>query len=120
MSIKEEQSRIMSKLPTLAKEQGKNNIAFLCLFMLGNLEGWLQLLVESNRIPEAALIAQSCLPSKVSKIVAIWIKDLGTVNPKAAESLVDPEEYPNLIEDWQVTLAVESKAAEPSRPVKNQ
>ena len=34
------------------------------------------------------------------------------VNPKAAESLADPEEYPNLFEDWQVALAVESKAVE--------
>lgn len=34
------------------------------------------------------------------------------VNPKAAESLADPEEYPNLFEDWQVALAVESKVAE--------
>jgi len=34
------------------------------------------------------------------------------VNPKAAESLADPEEYPNLFDDWQVALGVESKAAE--------
>ncbi|KAJ1404091.1 WD40/YVTN repeat-like-containing domain superfamily [Sesbania bispinosa] len=82
----------ISKLATLAKEQGKNNVAFLCLFMLGKLEDCLQLLVESNRIPEAALMARSYLPT--------------------AESLADPEEYPNLFEDWQVALAVESKAAE--------
>ncbi|MED6159952.1 hypothetical protein PIB30_047055, partial [Stylosanthes scabra] len=56
-----------------------------------------------NRIPEAALLARSYLPSKVSEIV---------VNPKAAESLADREEYRNLFEDWQVALAVESKAAE--------
>ncbi|KAG5026055.1 hypothetical protein JHK86_021969 [Glycine max] len=68
----------ISKLATLAKEQGKNNVAFLCLFMLGKLEDCLQLLV----------------------------------NPKAAESLADPEEYPNLFDDWQVALAVESKATE--------
>ncbi|KAE9585861.1 putative coatomer, WD associated region, tetratricopeptide-like helical domain-containing protein [Lupinus albus] len=102
----------ISKLATLAKEQGKNNVLFLCLFMLGKLEDCLQLLVESNRIPEAALMARSYLPSKVSEIVAIWRKDLNKVNPKAAESLADPEEYPNLFEDWQVALAVESKAAE--------
>lgn len=102
----------ISKLATLAKEQGKNNVAFLCLFMLGRLEDCLQLLIESNRIPEAALMARSYLPSKVSEIVAIWRKDLSKVNPKAAESLADPEEYPNLFEDWQVALAVESKAAE--------
>ncbi|PSS07451.1 Coatomer subunit beta-2 like, partial [Actinidia chinensis var. chinensis] len=100
------------KLASLAKENGKNNVAFLCLFMLGKLEECLQLLVDSNRIPEAALMARSYLPSKVSEIVAIWRKDLNKVNPKAAESLADPEEYANLFEDWQVALAVESKVAE--------
>lgn len=36
----------ISKLAVLAKEQGKNNVAFLCLFMLGKLEECLNLLVE--------------------------------------------------------------------------
>jgi hypothetical protein len=36
----------VSKLACLAKEQGKNNVAFLCLFTLGRLEDCLQLLVE--------------------------------------------------------------------------
>jgi len=102
----------ISQLASLAKEQGKNNVAFLCLFMLGKLEECLELLLESNRIPEAALMARSYLPSKVSEIVAIWRKDLNKVNPKAAESLADPEEYPNLFEDWQVALSVESKVTE--------
>ncbi|GLT52961.1 hypothetical protein SLA2020_262660 [Shorea laevis] len=102
----------ISQLASLAKEQGKNNVAFLCLFMLGNLEECLQLLLDSNRIPEAALMARSYLPSKVSEIVAIWRKDLNKVNTKAAESLAVPEEYPNLFEDWQVALSVESKVAE--------
>ncbi|GER44990.1 coatomer [Striga asiatica] len=102
----------ISELASLAKEHGKNNVAFLCLFMLGKLEDCLQLLVDSNRIPEAALMARSYLPSKVSEIVALWRKDLNKINQKAAESLADPEEYPNLFEDWQVALAVEAKAAE--------
>ncbi|KAK4784753.1 hypothetical protein SAY86_019121 [Trapa natans] len=102
----------ISELASLAKEQGKNNVAFLCLFMLGKLEECLQLLVESNRIPEAALMARSYLPSKVSEMVAIWRNDLKKVNPKAAESLADPEEYPNLFDDWQVALSVESRVAE--------
>ncbi|XP_078170306.1 coatomer subunit beta'-1 isoform X1 [Carex rostrata] len=98
----------ITKLSSLAKEQGKNNVAFLCLFMLGKLEDCLQLLVDSNRIPEAALMARSYLPSKVSEIVALWKNDLTKVNLKAAESLADPAEYPNMFEDWQVALAVES------------
>ena len=34
------------------------------------------------------------------------------VNQKASESLADPEEYPNMFDDWQVALAVEGKVAE--------
>ena len=34
------------KLASLAKEQGKHNVAFLCLFLLRKLEDCLQLLVE--------------------------------------------------------------------------
>ncbi|XP_076921616.1 coatomer subunit beta'-1-like [Bidens hawaiensis] len=102
----------ISKLAYLAKENGKNNVAFACLFMLGKLEDCLQLLVDSNRIPEAALMARSYLPSKVSEIVALWRKDLNKVNQKAAESLADPEEYPNMFEDWQVALEVEARATE--------
>jgi coatomer subunit beta' len=70
----------MMKLAALAKEQGKNNVAFLCLFMLGQVEDCLHLLVESNRIPEAALMARSYLPSKVSEIVALWRNDLTKVS----------------------------------------
>ncbi|KAI3911794.1 hypothetical protein MKW92_045212 [Papaver armeniacum] len=102
----------IQELASLAKEQGKNNVAFLCLFMLGKVEECLQLLVDSNRIPEAALMARSYLPSKVSEIVALWRNNLNKVNQKAAESLADPEEYPNLFEDWQVALSVESKISE--------
>ncbi|CAL8172251.1 unnamed protein product [Prunus armeniaca] len=102
------------KLASLAKEQGKNNVAFLCLFMLGKVEECIQLLLESERIPEAALMARSYLPSKVSEIVSIWRNDLNKVNKRAAESLADPQEYPNLFEDWQVSLALESKSAENS------
>ncbi|RVX11038.1 Coatomer subunit beta'-2 [Vitis vinifera] len=66
----------------------------------------------SNRIPEAALMARSYLPSKVPEIITIWRNDLNKVSKKAAESLADPEEYPNLFEDWQVALDIESKISE--------
>ncbi|CAN1177663.1 Coatomer subunit beta'-2 [Linum perenne] len=100
------------KLVSLAKDQGKNNVAFLSLFMLGKVEECIQLLVDSNRIPEAALMARSYMPSKVSEIVSTWKDDLNKINRRAAESLADPQEYPNLFEDWQVALAIESKISE--------
>ncbi|GKB93756.1 coatomer subunit beta'-2-like protein, partial [Tanacetum coccineum] len=36
----------IAKLASLAKENGKNNVAFSCLFMLGKFEDCMQLLVE--------------------------------------------------------------------------
>jgi hypothetical protein len=39
----------ITKLASVAKEQGKNNVAFLCFFMLGKLEECLQLLIERYR-----------------------------------------------------------------------
>ena len=36
----------ISRLASLSKEQGKNNVSFLCLFMLGKLEDCFQLLLE--------------------------------------------------------------------------
>ncbi|KAL9252699.1 Coatomer subunit beta'-2-like protein, partial [Drosera capensis] len=58
----------IATLAIVAKLQGKNNVAFLCLFMLGKL--------DDNRIPEAAFMACSYLLSKVSEIVEVWRKDL--------------------------------------------
>eukprot|EP00250_Pteridium_aquilinum_P013816 c21590_g1_i1 orf=775-3489(-) len=98
----------MKKLASVAQEKGKINVAFVCLFMLGQLEECLQLLVESNRIPEAAFMARAYLPSKVSEIVKLWRNDLKKINQKAAESLADPEEYPNLFPDWRWALEAEA------------
>ncbi|OAY85461.1 Coatomer subunit beta'-1 [Ananas comosus] len=114
----------ITRLASLAKEQGKNNVAYLCLFMLGKVEDCIQLLIESNRIPEAALMARSYLPSKVSEIVAIWRNDLNKVNPKAAESGIYPpaEEYLSHAEKPNATLVEVFKAmqiAEEDLPVEN-
>ncbi|OAY67498.1 Coatomer subunit beta'-1 [Ananas comosus] len=102
----------ITRLASLAKEQGKNNVAYLCLFMLVN-----------NRIPEAALMARSYLPSKVSEIVAIWRNDLNKVNPKAAEGIYPPaEEYLSHAEKPNATLVEVFKAmqiAEEDLPVEN-
>jgi coatomer subunit beta' len=48
----------------------------------------------------------------VSRIVALWRNDLKKINQKAAESLADPEEYPNLFPDWESALAAESELRE--------
>ncbi len=39
----------------------------------------------------------------------MWKKDLEKINPKAAESLADPEEYPNLFPDLDLALEVRER-----------
>lgn len=49
---------MVSKLAETAKTNGKNNIAFVCYMLLGELEKCLNLLIETDRIPEAAFFAR--------------------------------------------------------------
>jgi len=97
----------MTKLAALAADQGKNNVSFMCYFLLGNIEACIDLLCSINRIPEAAFLARTYAPSHVSRIVKVWRKDLEKVNPKAAESLADPMEYENLFPDIKLALQAE-------------
>ncbi|XP_024389865.1 coatomer subunit beta'-1 [Physcomitrium patens] len=99
----------LERLAASARENGKNNVAFVSLFLLGKVEECIDLLIESNRIPEAAFMARTYAPSHVSRIVSLWRNDLKKINQKAAESLADPEEYPNLFSDWESALATEAK-----------
>ena len=59
--------------------------------MLGQLEKCLQILLDSNRIPEAAFFARTYLPSEISRIVELWREQLSKVNEKAGQSLADPK-----------------------------
>eukprot|EP00287_Rhodomonas_sp_CCMP768_P010439 CAMPEP_0196718458 /NCGR_PEP_ID=MMETSP1091-20130531/1646_1 /TAXON_ID=302021 /ORGANISM="Rhodomonas sp., Strain CCMP768" /LENGTH=1036 /DNA_ID=CAMNT_0042059117 /DNA_START=87 /DNA_END=3197 /DNA_ORIENTATION=- len=100
-------------IQNLAKEaasDGKTNIAFLCNFLLGELEECLNLLCETNRVPEAAFLARTYLPSQVTRMVQLWRDDLKDLNPRAAESLADPAQYPNLFPDFDYGLVAEHVA----------
>ena len=74
-----------------AEHAGKHNVSFLSYFMLGQLEKCLQILLDSNRIPEAAFFARTYLPSEISRIVELWREQLSKVNEKAGQSLADPK-----------------------------
>jgi len=97
----------LENLAKVALEKGKNNVAFVCYFLLRRLPDCLNLLCDTGRIPEAAFLARTYLPSQVSRIVKLWKADLRTVNEKAAESLADPMEYENLFPDIGLALKAE-------------
>ncbi len=51
-------AEMIEKLAENTKQNGKNNIAFTCYMLLGKLEKCLELLIETDRIPEAAFFAR--------------------------------------------------------------
>jgi len=95
---------MVEKLGASSQESGKHNVSFLSYFLLGKLENCLEILISSNRIPEAAFFARTYLPSEVSRVVELWRGELGKVSEKAGQSLADPKDYPNLFPDFQAAL----------------
>lgn len=49
---------VVKQVAQTADGLGKNNVSFLSYFMLGNLEKCLDILIATNRIPEAAFFAR--------------------------------------------------------------
>ena len=75
--------------------------------MTGQVEQCIDLLIETKRVPEACFLSRTYMPSRIEETLALWKKDLATVNEKAAEALADPTKYPNLFPDLDVALKVE-------------
>jgi len=97
----------MRELAAQAKGAGRLNVAFLAHMLTGEVESAIELLVSANRLPEAALLARTYLPSQISRILNLWKADLKLVNEKAAEALADPAKYPNLFPDLDWALVAE-------------
>lgn len=98
----------MAALAAQAESLGKNNVAFVSFFLLGEVEKCIELLCSTDRIPEAAFLARTYMPSKVSDVVKLWREDLGKVNKKMADALADPLEYENMFPD--IALGIKAEA----------
>ncbi|KAH0550454.1 coatomer subunit beta' [Cotesia glomerata] len=98
---------MIEKLGQAADESGKNNISFLSNFLLGKVDECLEILIKTDRIPEAAFFARAYAPSKISYVVKLWKEKLSAVSEKAGQSLADPEQYENLFPGYREALKVE-------------
>ena len=104
-------ANMVAKLGETATQSGKNNVAFLSHFLLGDLEKCLDVLIESGRLPEAAFFARTYLPSQISRVLPQWKEQLTKVSEKAGQSLADPNEYKNLFSNFNQTLEAEQMLA---------
>ncbi|KAG2741564.1 hypothetical protein P692DRAFT_20822239 [Suillus brevipes Sb2] len=96
----------LQKLAATAEKKGANNLAFATLFQLGDAKPCVDLLVKTNRAPEAALFARTYAPSEVPKVVDVWRDELRTKNKgKIAWSIAHPSEHAELFEEgWEEAL----------------
>eukprot|EP01130_Rhizamoeba_saxonica_P017463 TRINITY_DN8476_c0_g1_i1.p1 TRINITY_DN8476_c0_g1~~TRINITY_DN8476_c0_g1_i1.p1 ORF type:complete len:927 (+),score=232.91 TRINITY_DN8476_c0_g1_i1:281-3061(+) len=99
----------LEKLAQESIKLARYNIAFDCLFVLGQVNAALDILIKSERYTEAAYFAQSYVPSRVNELISIWKSSIARGNVKAAELIADPERFPNLFPDQELLLEVESK-----------
>lgn len=98
---------MISKLATSAEAVGKNNVAFLAKFLLGDAEKAFEVLLATKRYPEAAFFAKCYVPSQTSRAVKLWKEELAKVSEKSAQALADPEDYENLFPGLQDSIKAE-------------
>ncbi|KRT79981.1 WD40 domain-containing protein, partial [Oryctes borbonicus] len=100
-------AELVRKLGEDTLKEGKNNISFLSYFLLGDLRQCLDILIQTDRLPEAAFFARSYLPDQISFVVDLWRQQLSAVNEKAGQSLADPKDYDNLFPGLQEAIAAQ-------------
>nr|XP_019042589.1 coatomer beta' subunit [Kwoniella bestiolae CBS 10118]OCF21519.1 coatomer beta' subunit [Kwoniella bestiolae CBS 10118] len=83
----------LERLGSLAKEKGQNNIAFASYLQLGDSKSCIEILSNTNRLPEAALFARSYAPQEIGGVTAKWKKSLEAEGRgKISQTIADPAE----------------------------
>ncbi|CAF3330904.1 unnamed protein product [Rotaria socialis] len=89
--------QLMSTIGEQSRKAGQFNIAFLSNFVLGKLDQCLDILIENQRLPEAAFFSRTYLPSQINRVVGLWREKLKELNmERAAQTLANPTDYKNL------------------------
>ncbi|KAF7798395.1 hypothetical protein EIP86_009616 [Pleurotus ostreatoroseus] len=109
----------LAKLAAVAEEKGQNNLAFASLLQLGNPAACVDLLVKTQRAPEAAIFARTYAPDKVPEAVQAWRGDLKSKKrDKLAAAIADPTETPDLFEEgWKDSITREETAEQTHPPL---
>jgi coatomer subunit beta' len=62
----------VKSLAVKAKDSGRSNVAFLAYFVTGQVEECIQLLIDTGRVPEAAFMARTYMPSMIPRYTYIY------------------------------------------------
>ncbi|XP_065314583.1 coatomer subunit beta'-like isoform X2 [Gordionus sp. m RMFG-2023] len=102
-------SKLMQEVAEKATISKQYNIAFLAMFKMGKASECLDILIKSNRLPEAAFFARSYIPSQLNRVVKLWKENLSnsTSYQKLSKALANPGEYDNLFPGYKESLLAE-------------
>ncbi|KAF7309700.1 Coatomer protein [Mycena indigotica] len=90
----------LAALSSKAVEKGQNNLAFTSLLQLGDANACVDLLIKTQRAPEAALFARTYAPGEIGKAVDAWHFELeAKKRPKIAATVAHPQKNGELFEE---------------------
>lgn len=101
----------LAALAARAADQEQLNIAFLALYLTGDVRGCIELLQTHGKLPEAAFFALAYQPSQIAQAFAVWQADLRAHHHIAAELIANPREYAEYFAGYEEALALEAQLA---------
>jgi len=104
-------NQLMSSLSNDSYAAGQHNVAFLSTLLTGDVEKCVNILVETDRLPEAAFFARTYCPSQVPRIVSLWREKATRTSTRIGQPL-DPTEKSEVVSE-----KVSEKVAEKSESV---
>lgn len=96
-------------LAAQAKEAGLHNIAFTALWQLSDVDGCIDLLLDTKRVAEAVMFAQTYKPSRCPEIVAQWKKELDTAGKGKVARLLGVPGEDDMFPEWDESLRLEKE-----------
>lgn len=100
----------LQALSEQAKKAGAHNVAFSCLWQLGDIPGCISLLSETGRQAEAVLFAQTYRPSLAPQTVQLWKEGLEKEKKgRVAKIIGVPGQDEELFPEWEEYLRLESE-----------
>lgn len=103
---------LLAHVGAAARARGEMNLAFAALLQTGDVRACVEVLRESDRVPEAAMFARTYAPSLVPELVEAWRASLAAgksqKQAQIAETIGDPvRDAAAFEEDWQAAVAQE-------------
>ncbi|KAK2705291.1 hypothetical protein QYM36_017359 [Artemia franciscana] len=107
----------VAELAEMARSARKFNVAFTAYLLTHQNLKALDILVETNKLPDAAFFARTYLPSEVPRVTQLWKAEQQKSNAKAAQGIADPFEYTNLFPSFEESLQIQRYSEQSERIV---